>query len=147
MENLVKKALFLYTTTLKDREELRREALEKINKAVKSAFWQKFVKELSSATLLFREIEGFLGTKECFIRPDLLVLKGDEVQLWEFKLRESDFKEEQVSLYREFLAQLFPRKKKRFFLLTFEPFAFRILDDGTPGLFNTTQLSLFKNLS
>ncbi|MFN4197209.1 MAG: hypothetical protein ACK4FM_04320 [Caldimicrobium sp.] len=147
LDNLVKKALFFYTCTLKDREELRREALDIIKRAINSSLWQEFVKELSSATFVFREIEGFLGTAGSFVRPDLLVVKDKEVQLWEFKLRESDFNEEQISLYKDFLNQLFSKKKKKFFLLTFEPFAFRILEDGTSDLFNSTQLSLFKNLS
>ncbi|MFN3505514.1 MAG: hypothetical protein ACK4Y7_04835 [Caldimicrobium sp.] len=147
LENLLKKALFLYPYTLQEREELKKEALEKLKKAINSPLWRDFTHMLSSASSIYREIEGFLGTKESFIRPDLLVFKEDEVHLWEFKLRESDFNEEQATLYKTFLMHLFPKKKKKFFLLTFEPFEFRLLDDDSKNLFNSTQLPLFKNFN
>lgn len=152
---LIEKALCLYTRSYQERETLKLEALRILKEALWSSKWKRFAQLFSNSQAIYRELEGFYGLQNILLRPDLLVFKKEEIILWEFKLRKSDFKEEQLLHYKEFLQVFYPKIKKTLYLLTFIPFDFEILEeiggdsikDGDKDLSYTTQLTLFENLS
>lgn len=152
---LLEKALTLYTPLYQEREALKSEALIILKESIESPKWEKFVQLFSNSLAIYREIEGFYAPKNILLRPDLLVFKKEEIILWEFKLRKRDFKEEQLLHYKEFLQVFYPKIKKTFYLLTFIPFDFEILEerggepikDGDKNFSYPTQLTLFKNFS
>lgn len=152
IQSIINKALIYHPEPLEDRAHLINEASKILQNIRKANLWKDLQNLLADKTLIYRELEGYFSSKEKLLRPDLLV-KGDrEWLLLEFKLREEQLSEEQLTLYCSFLKTIFPDHTIKVYAVIFQPPKLKFLRAlsptgdyyESPSLPRTTQLSLFK---
>ncbi|MCS7150108.1 MAG: hypothetical protein RMI93_05155 [Caldimicrobium sp.] len=152
IQSLINKALAYHHEPLEDRVHLRDEASKILQNIQKANLWKDLQNLLENKFPIYRELEGYFGLEEKLLRPDLLA-KGDrEWLLLEFKLKEEQLNEEQLTLYCSFLKTIFPDHTIKVYAVIFQPPKLKFIKalsptrdyHESPSLPRTTQLSLFK---
>jgi len=146
------KALAFYPEPLPKRKLFLEKGLEILKNIFKNKEIKK-LKSLISDAEIFEEVLGFFknikaDTSEgiCYVKPDLLLKKGNNWIILEFKLHKPG-SEEQLEEYKDFLQKFGQNDNIKIYLVIFEPFKIEKYEFSSKSYSYPSQLSLFEDFS